>query len=312
MREIILYIHGITPAPYPGLHKKKYDGFHQLLSKNLKNLDCPMEFHRVDVEWGFEEQASPTEDRILSEMERWLFRKMDERPVRRKKLSWRGWLDVQRSIRNYLVLGFNDVVYYISEDGKKQVRKNVLSTLLNNLPFLKDDGDQYMLTIIAHSAGTLIAHDVLFILFGPGRQHFLTEPQDLEVLGQLQDLAGSGRLAVRRLITMGSPLAPLIVRSEELMRIIRGDGRFDGKIDEETIGIRRGAVTSRWLNFWDERDAFSYPLSFMYISRDQAVEDIPVTLGKGFPDVHRQYWYSDEIPRRVAESLAESLAEKVT
>ena len=59
---------------------------------------------------------------------------------------------------------FSDIFYYISEDGKAAVRKNVLTKILNNLPTLKDN-ESYSFNIIAHSAGTVIMHDLLFIIF---------------------------------------------------------------------------------------------------------------------------------------------------
>jgi len=150
------------------------------------------------------------------------------------------------------------------------------------------------LTFISNSAGTVITHDLLYHLFGRKGK------KPLNAINPIFKLAKSGKLRIRRIFTSGSPIIPLIFRSDHLLlNIIRKK-----KLDPEDIGLRKKDNLSnpRWLNFWDKDDVISFPLEFLYKKTGKVVKDEIVNL-KGFIFwcVHQRYWRSQKVVKRMAE-----------
>jgi len=296
-QNVIIYIHGITPAPAPGLHKRDYDSFAALLNDALTDLGKIPPEHRIDVEWGYRGPTIATDDKILAETERYLHQQAEEIADQNWDYTVNPLRMVYTTIRKSFMLGFSDMFYYIAEDGKEAVRQNVLSTILHKLQPLAD-GDSYAVTIVSHSAGTVIMHDLLYLIFGGGTKHFLKDPVDVNLLVKLKGLALNGRFRVRLFVTMGSPITPMIVRSKTLLETINNKGQLNGKIPLDTLGVTGNA---RWLNFWDKDDIISYPVEFLYRNDNGFLRDCAVDIGDTFPDVHSAYWEAEEVARVVAE-----------
>jgi hypothetical protein len=144
----------------------------------------------------------------------------------------------------------------------------------------------------------VVVHDLLYHLFRPNRAS-----QVGGKVNDVRDLAQNGQLRVRKLYTMGSPIAPLAIRAASTLLKVK-DGE---RLDPEDIGLRRadGLPNPRWINFWDKDDVFSYPVAFLY----QADGVVPVIadrytdLGDVFPDVHGAYWTSNQIAEQIADTL---------
>lgn len=296
--EVIIYVHGITPSPTPGLHTADYDRFHDLLTQELSTLGKPLlkPENRIDIEWGYRGPNITTDDRILAETERYLYQKAEEEADKHWDVTINPLRLAYSAIRKSFLLGFTDMFYYISEDGKAEVRRNVLRSILNKLPPLPDD-DRYSITIISHSAGTVIMHDLLYLIFGNGGNHFLERDSDIALLEKIRQYARNGRFQVRLFVTMGSPITSMIVRSKNLLEIINNNGDLHGKIQLDTIGIKKHA---RWLNFWDKDDIISYPVAFLYNNQNDLLEDCYVDVGDSFPDVHSAYWGAKDVAEKVA------------
>jgi len=297
-KEVIIYIHGITPAPDPNLHKENFNTFENLLCKALEAKGKNYPAQRVDIEWGFDLPSIITKDKHLAKVERYLYQQVDETADKHWDFTLNPTRFIYNVIRKNFLLGFSDMFYYVSEDGKEQVRQNVLNTLLDNLPILKND-EVYYFTIVSHSAGTVIMHDVLFILFGGKSKSFLTSKSEIDKLETLQKFALNDQVFVKCFVTLGSPITPMIVRSGKLMdKMINNK-----KIPIDNMGIKKGpdGEYSKWLNFWDKDDVLSYPIKFLYDDPDNLVEDHYVDISDSFPDVHSAYWSSKKITEIVAE-----------
>lgn len=297
-KEVIIYIHGITPSPDPKLHKENFNSFENLLCSALEKRGKNYPAQRVEVEWGFELPSISTKDKILAEVERYLYQQVDEIADKHWDFTINPTRFIYNAIRKNFLLGFSDMFYYVSEDGKAEVRQNVFNTLLDNLPDLKDD-EVFNFTIVSHSAGSVIMHDVLYILFGGSSDSYLKERTEIDKLEKVQRYAQNGQLFIKCFITLGSPITPMIVRSGKLLEMIHNDE----KLALDSIGIRKGpgGENSKWLNFWDKDDVISYPVEFLYQNPSGLLEDHYVDISDSFPDVHNAYWSSKKIAEIVAE-----------
>jgi hypothetical protein len=299
-KEVVIFIHGITRSPEPVVHTQDYDDFEDLLKEEFKKRDKKYPSQRIDIEWGFKLPSITTGDRILADTEKYLYDNVKKISGDHFDFTINPLRFVFNNIRKEFFMGFADLFYYVSEDGKEEVRKNVFNTLLNKLSPLKDD-ESYTLTIVAHSAGSVIMHDILFILNGGSSKSFVTDPQDFQKLELLKSYAAQGKLRLKCFVTIGSPIAPLIVRSRKLLDLIYNNGAY-GKIDPEGIGLKvYPDFKSIWLNFWDKDDIISSPVAFLYYDRNGHISDIYADIGDSFPSVHSKYWCSPKIAKTVAE-----------
>ncbi|MBL7127986.1 MAG: hypothetical protein ISS16_03275 [Ignavibacteria bacterium] len=295
-KEVIIYIHGITPKKEPRDHSIEYNSFENLLQEAFEKKGKGYPSKRIDIEWGLNLPNVVTNDRILAGVEGWLCDQSEGIAKKECDFTLNPLRYLHYRIRENFLLGFADMFYYVSEDGKAELRQNVLNTLLKNLPGLKDD-EVYSFTIVAHSAGTVIMHDVLFILFGGSSKNFLQD-DSLSKLERLQGYAQSGQLFIKCFVTLGSPITPMIIRSWTLMeRIDKGE-----LLEPYKIGIRNDALgRSMWLNFWDKDDVISYPVKFLYDDPDNLIKDKYISICDCFPKAHNVYWTSKKIAEIVAE-----------
>jgi hypothetical protein len=299
--EVPVFIHGITSEREPSSHASSYLAFLALVNDALSARGkAPFTAPPIMVEWGWE--ASLGEDKYLAEAERVVAREALAPTGKRRGIVLNPLRRFNDGARDAFLYGFADMVYYISKDGERAVRENVYRHLDREIRLLKKvDGPgrpEISLTFIAHSAGSVIAHDFLYRLFGWGAR-----PAFGLTLNKVRNLARRGRLRVRRFYTMGSPIAPFIFRSAALIEKIRKRE----KLSADVIGLRRrdGLANPRWVNFWDDEDLVSYPVAFLYGEEDggAVVVDKRVSLGESFPEVHSAYWRSAEIAAYVAETF---------
>jgi len=299
-REVIIYMHGITPARKPQVHRPEYNSFEALLQPALEARGKRYPRYRIDMEWGFAAPGVTTQDRILADVEQVLTEKVEDISRHAQDVTLNPLRPLHALVRQNFILGLVDMFYYVSEDGKAEVRQNVLNTLLAKLPPLGAD-NVYTLTIVAHSAGAAIMHDLLFIIFGGSSKSFLTG-DSVGRLQVLQEYARQGKVLVKCFVTLGAPITPMIVRSHKMLNRIYHEGRLDGKLDLSGIGIRVGPNgSSHWLNFWDKDDPVSFPVAFLYDNPDGLVEDHSIDIGDIFPLVHLGYWSSNKIAEVVAD-----------
>jgi hypothetical protein len=300
--EVPVFIHGITSEREPRTHASTYVSFLALVDEALAARGkAPFAAPPIMVEWGWE--ASLGKDKHLAEAERLVAREALAPAERRRGLTLNPLRRFTDGARDAFLYGFADMFYYISEDGGKAVRDNVFRHLEREIEAAKKargrDGANVSLTFITHSAGTVIAHDFLYRLFGRGAQ-----PVFGLTLNRVRRLARRKRLRVRRFYTMGSPIAPFIFRSEALVEKILARERLNPAV----IGLGADAelANPRWVNFWAREDLVAYPVAFFYEEAEDGeavVADRCVALSGGFPAAHGAYWRSAEIAGIIGETF---------
>jgi len=296
--ETALFIHGIMCDESPGSHDPAYDGLFDLIQKALKKKGKPLlDPSPIKVEWGWNSGQSTENDRFLSDVERIIHDRTSE--IEKTSGDFSILRPVHLLARQIMIFGFGDLFYYISKDGEQAVRCQVFQTLCNQIAERKAryKKSNLSLTIIAHSAGTIIAHDLLYHLFRKSNK----KSEGGEAVRQVRGMVQNGELRIRKFYSMGSPITPMIIRSDSLLiRLINNQ-----KLDPEGIGLRQddGLPNPRWVNFWDQDDVAAFPVEFLYANENQVIRDQYLDLGDVFPPVHGKYWTSPELARCVAETF---------
>ena len=161
-------------------------------------------------------------------------------------------------VRDLIMFGWPDIVYYVGKRGRKLVRSLVWNQILDQI----DTNQNVDLTIICHGAGTLIAHDFLYWVFSG-------DPDDNEMIENGIDptkvAAAAQNWRIRRLATFGSPISPLMVRSADVTDMMAASP--SARLDATKLGLSRSAhsgETPVWLNVWDRHDVLSYPVCPFY------------------------------------------------
>jgi len=201
-----------------------------------------------------------------------------------------------------------DAMYYVSQDGEQTVREHVFTSLCDQIMkrLNENPSAKISLTVLGHSAGSLIAHDFLYQLFSNRKQ----KESDVAEVHHLRSLVGEAerqgdisqpyeRLRVRRLYTFGSPIAAWFIRANSLLAKVMDKEPL--KVADLGLVPQEDLVNPRWVNFWSLTDVASFPLSFLYDDQD-VVKDEYVDPGLIFPSTHTAYWGSPKV--KMAERIA--------
>lgn len=299
--EVPLFLHGITPERRPGSHDEDYDALLGLVNKALRTRGKPPFHHEpIRVEWGWDSGQAGLADRLLAGAEARASGAVHAAEQGIHDLTLNPARVVYRSLRRSFIHGFADLFFYVSADGERAVREHVFSCVAGAANRL-GRGERVSLTVFAHSAGSVIAHDLLYHIFGSGPAEPECGGARREILAA-RDLMGRGRLRIRRLYTLGSPITPLLVRADSLLkRLVEGR-----PLDPSELGFGWDLTLGnpRWVNFWDEDDIFAFPVAFNYAAgpHGKAVEDRYADLGDIFPAVHGRYWRSQKVADFVAQT----------
>ena len=237
----------------------------------------------------------------------------------------------QKRLRTIALYGLSDAFYYLSTDGQKSVRARIYNQLYNQIePIIVDLKNQIALTIIGHSAGSIVAFDIMNFLGSDisvdeleSQQKELEKKQERLRRRQLQQsspytkgqavirdtldvvksqlklasLSRSARILPRFLITMGSPLSMIYLRSDENVDALA----YGMKVNYNTLGpfnMDSGAEF-KWINFWDKNDFISYPVSPLFTDSPQII-DVHVRSAWNPLKSHTNYWKSQNVHKNIA------------
>lgn len=286
MRDVVVYIHGLV-SNIDRSHRHEYEAIHEGVRSygiDLPDLDGP-DVIEVELWWDADLPYSRTAN--LAAAQRAIKRAAGSEVPARDRLT----APLMRGVRELVQYAWADAFFYTSEDGEKRTREDVWKQILYGVAH----DEEVDLSIVCHSGGTLVAHDFLFYLFSNDREVSRTEYVDGDVWAEAE-----ARWRIRRLVTMGSPLAPLMVRSTSLVDKFASDPGF--RLDIAKLGFDRGThagADSRWLNLWDVHDMLSYPLAGLY-GDDSRIRDLFPDVGDWPGSAHDKYWYSDRAHRMLA------------
>jgi hypothetical protein len=296
--EIPIFIHGMNPSKYPGTGIEEYRELLRRVAGAMGEKENGFSKRAIFITWGIPTKQSNAKDQYLAEVER----KIETRVKASMKGAYDGPLGLYGYVRDMLFFGISDVSYYLSADGESALRDHVFNYVGQAL-WKMDKGAKrrYSLTFFGHSAGSVISHDLLFHLFGTKDYTRKDEGDVFDEMERLRGMIAEGRLRVRHLYTFGSPISPLILRSNSLIEKFRKDKL----LQPEDIGLRAepGLKNPRWINFWTRHDVASYPVAFLYSNQSGVIRDVEISSKISPLSAHLGYWQSDEMANHIAETF---------
>ena len=295
--EKYVYIHGVvSDRTRTKSHDEDYgnlrNGLHAILVE--RGAPLPPLDTSVTIEWGWETgEAGDTSK--LATAQRAIAERVDAATPRdRPGFTSLVWAPAITPVRNLVTLGWADIVYYVGKGGKRLVRSLVWNQIISDVgPQTEVD-----LTVVGHSAGALVAHDFLFWLYSGERDDEMGGP---DLPSRLDFEAARTNWRLRRLVTLGAPVAPLLVRSSDVTEILADPTA--PLLDAAKIGLGQTAHSGdlpKWLNVWDRHDVLSYPVQPFYDS-DRVVDLYP-DHSDSLVDAHDAYWNSSKVHRALADS----------
>ena len=300
MKEAIYYIHGVTPTEAPMPHFDTYAAFQKSVS--AYQSDWPELFG--GAEWGWNPGADTSHDQeLLSQAQRQLGNRIIPALGDAKDFSLNPARLALNQLRQIMFFGFSDMFYYTSSTGKQAVRTTICKQLVEFLEKQNIREEPIRLSYVGHSAGAVIAFDLLFHLFHPTGHPFRSQcfipPEDNEHSNILREWSDSGHLKFRRLITMGNPLCSMAFRHSRVVEAVAAGEHLNpdhfGMVpDEELKG-------PRWVNLWDLDDPLAWPVEPLMETERDTVADIYVNVSDWVTKAHNAYWTSKAAHKAVAE-----------
>jgi len=304
VKEHVVYIHGVQGEKQGESHKEQYGAMHKGIRK--KRPDFPRQY--AGVEWGWQRpDGTGAADERLFEAQRVL----GERGMKAVNDEWDFTLNPARIVINQfrpiVFYNFADMFYYVSADGKETVRRSVAQQIVAALqPTAAQPDAEISLTLLGHSAGSVIAFDLLFYLFKPDsiENHcYLPAAQEPPGLAELRTMAQQGSLRIRRLFTFGSPIMPFAVRSNFVVEHLANGGYLNPAHYGLTIDTMGGMPAGpRWVNLWDRDDPIGWPVEPLMDNSSGAVRDIYSDISDNPTETHDAYWESSVAHKLLADA----------
>lgn len=312
-RELIVYIHGVSPDVYGRTHASEYqrmnDGIHKY------NSAWPEQY--LGIEWGGPQFGGPPRGQaLLTKAQRELggrvFKSLDDA----SDFSLNPGRAILNNLRPLMFYGFGDMFYYVSADGKRSVRNAIIQQLATFLDATVGWDQPISITLIGHSAGSVIAFDLAFHLFFPnvGEHHSYLTRHDCGYADakRIRGLTDVGRLRIRRLITFGAPITMLVFRSDAVVDNFAAGSAIDPKHYGLNTNIPGADPLpgARWLNVWDKDDPIAWPVEPLMLTNSNLnakefdksilVEDIYLDVSDSISRSHSEYWGSERVYKAIA------------
>ncbi len=296
--ERYVYIHGVvTDKSRRSKHTGQYAALRNGVSQELRRRgrpELPRLSQSVTVEWGWgTRQAGNTAS--LARAQRNLADRVEAATPRdRTGFTSAVFAPAIGPVRDLLMLGWSDILYYVGKGGKQRVRALVWNEILNKV----GTSEKVDLTIISHSGGTLIAHDLLYWIFSGDRDDEMDAPG---MPDPAAFAAAKRNWRVRRMVTFGSPLAALMVRSAGVADIMARSRT--AKLDGRKLGLSRRAHSRErpvWLNVWDRHDVLSFPVEPFYKNVDAV--DLYPDHSDSLLGSHDAYWSASSVHKVLAQN----------
>lgn len=337
--NVLVMIHGMSPdkearSPFESNGKFwGYDQFWEALIQQKPQLESlfPKQFigfdgkHRsfIGVEWGHEIIELPVDklepDQLLRKAQNFLNDTINYDQIKNYKKGigdndenqkniWDFPPDPLRLIvfplrENIVTRGLGDVIYYTSDEGKKQVRKRVYHQVLTQLsPFLAEP--DVRLHLIGDSLGVTLCHDFLFGLFTRGEKagyiidkQFMNE-EDRKAFIKWSEKANPtvNELKLGSFTSTASQIPLFVMRKGDLVdRLARGQ-----QIDAKGIGVI-DSNHIQWQLFYDIDDLLGFATRRLYNCQG-AIREIQVQSGPAI-DAHTSYKQSKVVIEKTSELL---------
>ncbi|ANV86900.1 hypothetical protein [Picosynechococcus sp. PCC 7117] len=318
MHEYLIYIHGVSPENNPD-QTETYDQLHKGVGKvstNFPNRSDWEKAKRCDIKWGSEQSPVLEGDYLLAKAQDELAKKLLGHIQQTSDWTINPARLLLSTLRELMIRGFSDMFYYVSQDGKRSIRRSVSSQIIQCIQEPLEKNEPISLTFLGHSAGSVIAFDFLFYLFASqsilsNKDHDFIEVGNedssevnhiLQDFEKLRKLADNKRLRVRRLFTFGSPISMLAFRSNAVLDILAQGNALNfhdyGLADNPEV-FGQSLNGARWINFWDKDDIIAWPVEGL-MQESSAIKDIYVDIGDHISTVHNLYWNSKKVHEEIA------------
>lgn len=312
--EVVFYIHGVSGNRQGRSHVEEYQALHQGIRKYAP--DYP-EFYS-GAEWGWNPSGQPgTSHQQLTDAQDKLGQRLEDVLGSTRDFTLNPARIGVRPARELFMYGFGDMFYYVSRDGKQAVRAAVANQISNFLsPYLKQNETvPISLTLLGHSAGSVVAFDFAFFLFQGimvdhefvSQDNKQLEDDTRQACSMLRAMADVGRLRIRRMITFGSPISPLAMRSDPVVELL-ADGK---RLQPADYGLTQGSEYfqalngPRWINFWDVDDVIGWPVEPLMEDAvghgGKVVKDVNLDVSDLLSNAHNKFWTSRKMHEAVAK-----------
>lgn len=351
--DLIIYIHGVSPdedlvtvtektisgeerpPSQRSGHQEDYEFLSRGVGEQISNTTRKEAWQKAihcHTEWGWEHEETDAQigasHRLIDAQYH-----LGKRTIRKMKRPW-VWGSLLSPLRKIELYGLSDVFYYVTTDGRRSVRDRIADQIGKSLGALLDDpGAHVSFTLIGHSAGSVIAFDIVTSLLTDEQSFMETLDSLAEKEAQLESrleklnelfsgkpvlkgpagvedtlgvtqrrrklLAGiqEKRFTLRRLFTLGSPITMLALRSDEDVRSLA----YGQPMSLDRLGLaleNSGTVgqpeSLRWANIWDVRDPISFPVESL-VEESPVVKDFHVKTTVNFLKSHTAYWTSRKV-----------------
>jgi len=313
INEVVIYIHGVSNELRGRSHNPEYKSLHDGIGNISKSW--PSKFIGTEWGWNYKDVINPKSHELLTDAQRLL----GDRAIKAVDDPWDFTINPGRmflgKLRSLIMYGFSDMFYYVSKDGKKAVRNAVASQIVKKLaPLLKDQNKPNLsLTLLGHSAGSVVAFDLIFYFFFSSEPNFLFDrktkaEQDLfTALSNLRKLAQNNKLRIRRLITFGSPITSMAFRSDAILDVLAANGELDPAdygLDRNPKNFGSPLKGPRWINIWDKDDPIAWPVEPLMkeSSNRKIVSDVYIDVSDSISESHNKYWESTKVHEAIADS----------
>jgi len=328
--EYAFYIHGVMPESAGRSHEATYGEMHDGIAMCLHTTTWPT--RKGGAEWGWETKVAKRQSHhALADAQRIFGGKVLERIKTTRDFTVNPSRLVVNGMRETMMHGFGDMFYYVSAEGKWAVRSAVAQQLTQHIKkSVPDDTHGISLTLLGHSAGSVIAFDLLYYLFmdevqftqrlgfeetGSGLSSSLGsdynefETRRVRVIKEvrrnfkyLRRLAAEQKLRLRMLVTFGSPISMLMFRSDRLVeRLAAGECLTPAEYGLTSVvaGHALRDDSPRWLNIWDKDDPIAWPVSPV-MGNHPLVKDEYVDVSDNVVTAHNRYWANPNVHAAIA------------
>lgn len=310
MREIIIFVHGVSSDQLGRRHDAEYNALYEGVAAASARSSAWRTAEVCRVEWGWNHSAvpEPTREQALTLAQATL----GERLLSVINDAYDPTINpgrfVVNAFRPLLVYGFSDIFYYVSTDGKAAVRATLAEQIMRFvLGGQGDPREPLSLTLVGHSAGSVIAFDLCYYLFAEHDRRFAKDSgrrQCSDEVRQLRQLALEGRLRVRRLITLGSPISMLACRNDDVVQILAEGGRINpawyGLIQNPAMFGPLKLRGPRWMNLWDKDDPIAFPVEPLMENQSRTVADVYINVSSNIAEAHNLYWGNADVHQHLA------------
>ena len=314
--EIVVYVHGVSDDLQDTPHTSLYEDFHNKIKKVTKTW--PENF--CGVEWGtiLENVAgNPENQELLTTAQRNLGgrvtpvirkAKNSSPPDRRAGVTDRWIAD---ELRELIFYGIGDIFYYVSAEGKKAVLNAVAKQICTFITKQKNIGKDtpLSLTILGHSAGTVVAFDLLHYLFSnpsSANSELESGEEDGNSMKSLRDRAEDHTLGLRKLITFGSPITFTVFRSNEILKIFAKGKQLEPSnygLQSQLNSAKNQMEQPRWINFWERTDPISWPVApLVKLSDPPEILDVYLDESNNIAKAHNDYWNIRKVHKTIGNS----------